>query len=419
MKIQRSFNKVAPSTSPFLKRGHRRIRWRGAGFLFLTLMLWTFPLFAQGTWSGSIGIESRGFPHAPLDADQSRADASVVFAPEYDVFFDDGNQGILFEGFVRLDGVDGRRTHWDIRELFWERVADLWEIRAGVRRVFWGVTESQHLVDVVNQTDLVERPDGEAKLGQPMVNVTLVNGWGGLDLFVLPYFRERTFPGQDGRLRPPLFVTDDARYVDGDVKRHVSFAARWSHTLGMFDVGLSHFWGTVRDPELTLWVESDDTPVLKPFYERVHQTGLELQTITGGWLWKLEGIHRSGQGDRFTALTGGFEYTVGNIKNSGVDVGLLAEYLWDERDALSPFEDDFFVGTRVALNDVQNTSVLAGAFVDRTSGSSAFLFEASRRVGDRWTVGLEGRGFWNAGVSDPLYAFRKDSHGEIKITHHF
>ncbi|MDP6041671.1 MAG: hypothetical protein QGG64_24205, partial [Candidatus Latescibacteria bacterium] len=289
------------------------------GLLLLFFLLWTPLTFAEQTLSGAIGIESRGFPQSPLGAEQTEADVSVVFEPEYDVFFDNGNQALIFVGFVRLDGMDGRRTHWDVRELFWERISNRWEVRVGARRVFWGVTESQHLVDVVNQTDLVEGPDGEAKLGQPMVNVTLVNDWGTLDLLALLFFRKRTFPGHEGRLRPPLFVTDDARYADGDVKRHLSFAGRWSHTLGAFDVGVSHFWGTVRDPLLTLWELPDDTLVLRPFYDRVHQTGLELQAITGGWLWKLEGIHRSGQGKRFTALTGGFEYTLGNIKTSGVD----------------------------------------------------------------------------------------------------
>ena len=52
--------------------------------------------------------------------------------------------------------------------------------------MFWGVTESQHLVDVVNQTDLVENPDGEEKLGQLMVNLTVARSWGTLNLFVAP-----------------------------------------------------------------------------------------------------------------------------------------------------------------------------------------------------------------------------------------
>ena len=45
----------------------------------------------------------------------------------------------------------------------------------------------------------------------------------------------------------------------------------------------------------------------------------------------LEGITRSGQGDRFYAMTGGFESTLGNVGNSGLDIGLLAEYSHDTR----------------------------------------------------------------------------------------
>ena len=40
-----------------------------------------------------------------------------------------------------------------------------WSLSIGLGKVFWGVTEFNHLVDVINQTDLVEGIDGEAKLG--------------------------------------------------------------------------------------------------------------------------------------------------------------------------------------------------------------------------------------------------------------
>ena len=63
-----------------------------------------------------------------------------------------------------------------------------WSLSIGLGKVFWGVTEFNHLVDVINQTDLVEGIDGEAKLGQPKINLSLINHWGALDFFVLPGF---------------------------------------------------------------------------------------------------------------------------------------------------------------------------------------------------------------------------------------
>jgi hypothetical protein len=377
----------------------------------------TPPVLADsGEWSGYISAESRSFPQTALLPDQKRADISLVFSPEYDVVFARGSQAISFEGFIRLDGVDQDRTHVDVRELFWEGIWDTWELRIGARHIFWGVTESQHLVDIVNQTDQVERPDGEAKLGQPMVQLSMIRAWGTVDLFFLPWFRERSFPGADGRLRPPPPVSDDATFDAGDTERHLSFAGRWSHFIGPFDFGLSHFYGTARDPFLF----DDGQGALRPHYARIHQTGLEAQAIAGGWLWKLEAIHRSGQGDRYTAMTSGFEYTFSNIKESGADVGLLVEYSWDQRDVgPSPLDEDVFVGSRMALNDVQSSELLAGVIVDTESATTALLVEASRRVGASWKVEVEGRAFLNVDQIDPFYAFRRDSYIELKVQRYF
>ena len=52
-----------------------------------------------------------------------------------------------------------------------------------MRREFWGVTETAHRVDILNQTDQVESFDGEDKLGQPMVNFSWSKDWGTLDLY--------------------------------------------------------------------------------------------------------------------------------------------------------------------------------------------------------------------------------------------
>ena len=79
---------------------------------------------------------------------------------------------IKFVGFARLDQYDDRRTHADIRELYWQTYNNNWEFSFGFKKVFWGKTESVHLVDIINQTDAVESFDGEAKLGEFMAQAT-------------------------------------------------------------------------------------------------------------------------------------------------------------------------------------------------------------------------------------------------------
>jgi hypothetical protein len=157
----------------------------------------------------------------------------MAVQPEYYTFWSDGRQSLTIEPFYRRDQHDGKRTHADLRELVWQRAGDTWELRVGVSKVFWGVAESQHLVDIINQTDLVEDIDQEDKVGQPMVDLTLVRDWGNLDLFVLPWFRERTFPGRNGRLRSiPRVDSGNASYESGSRQKHVDYAIRWSDAIG-------------------------------------------------------------------------------------------------------------------------------------------------------------------------------------------
>src|SRR5690606_38997970 len=125
-----------------------------------------------------------------------------------------GDQRFAFTAFGRIDSADRERTHIDVRELYWWKNFGSLEIYAGVRKIFWGVTESLHLVDVINQDDVVENPDREEKLGQPMIQLLSQRDWGLLEWFVLPYFREQQLPGREGRLRPGPPILD-AEYQSG------------------------------------------------------------------------------------------------------------------------------------------------------------------------------------------------------------
>jgi hypothetical protein len=215
--------------------------------------------------TGSASFEYRHFKQESALTSPGQHAPSVVLAPEFYARWDEGKQSLLFSPFLRLDREDAERTHADIRELQWLMVQDDWELRVGVGKVFWGVTESQNLVDVINQTDLVENTDGEDKLGQPMINISLFQYWGTMDLFVLPLFRERTFSGENGRLRFPLLVdTDAARYESGAGRRHIDLAVRWTGSIANWDIGVSHFYGTSREPLISL---NDLATSLIPYYE--------------------------------------------------------------------------------------------------------------------------------------------------------
>ncbi len=383
---------------------------------------------------GELALEARGFLHEPVDSRQADADASLRLQPEF--YVDWGkNTSATFTPFGRLDSEDSERTHADLRELFVRHRTGAFEGRIGVRKVFWGATESSHLVDIINQTDGVENPDTEDKLGQPMVNVAWFSKLGTLDLFVLPYFRERTFPGVDGRLRPivplpppvpptvpPAFISnDEADYESSDRESHVDAAIRYAYSRGSLDFGLSHFSGTARSPGFARVVATPDGPALVPFYSQIEQTGLDATYVAGGWLLKLESIYQHNSFEDHSAAVGGFEYTFTGVFGSALDAGVLLEYLWDERNgAAAPlFQNDLFAGTRIAGNDAAGTELLAGAVVDLDTQASFINLETSRRFGSNWKAVLEARLFENAPVSDPAFSFREDDYLSLEIIRYF
>ena len=377
----------------------------------------------QFDFSGMLGVESIFFTQDAADPRQDYTQqASLVIENEWVYEWDNGNQLIAFKPFLRLDQQDRERTHFDVRELIYERASRDWELRVGLGRVFWGVTEFQHLIDIINQTDLVENLDGEDKLGQPMVNFAWIQDWGTVDFFVLPYFRERTFPGVEGRLRfQPVVDTNRPIYESSAEEKHIDGAIRYSHYFGDWDVGVAHFYGTSREPRFVLDVDGSGNSVLRPLYEIINQTSIDLQATKGTTLWKLEAYHRRGQGRPYTAAAGGFEYTFVGAFQSAVDIGVLAEYHYDSRgeNFQTIFEDDIALGTRVAFNDAQSSEALAGVLWDRNTGGTFFSLEASRRLGDHFLLALESRLFMGQDRNDPAFLVSRDDHLKFSLTYNY
>ncbi|WP_415903154.1 hypothetical protein ACMXYR_04990 [Neptuniibacter sp. QD29_5] len=372
--------------------------------------------------SGKASADLRLFTQSAQFAGQDYdTNLSFSFEPELYWEWNDGADSLTFTPFLRLDENDSERTHGDIRELSWVHVSDDWELRTGIRKVFWGVTEFQHLVDVINQTDGVEDFDGEDKLGQQMINLSLVKDWGIIDLYLLPGFRERTFAGTDGRLRGGLVVdTDRATFESSAGNKHIDTAIRWSHTLGDFDLGAYWFRGTNRDPKLQVQSVNGQT-ILVPHYEQMNQIGFDLQATLDSWLWKLETIHRDTKSENYWAAQGGFEYTFYGIQDSSADIGVLLEYGWDERgkSADAAIQNDVFMGARLTLNDAASTEVLAGIGHDLDYYSNSMIIEASRRFGDNWKLSLDGRFFSADNPADLSYSLKQDDHLQLTVERYF
>lgn len=387
--------------------------------VFVLLIFTGFSKVEAGEFAGSVATEHRQFLSSEqFEGQKSGSVPSLTFEPEYFHTSEDRAHNIVGKAFFRYDPSDNQRTHFDIRQADWTFAQDDWEVRAGISRVFWGVIESRKLVDTLNQVDQVEDIDEEDRLGQLMIQATTFQDWGTLRAFYLPYFRERTFPGREGRLRGPLVVdTDNPRYEEEAEEFYPNLALRYSHFFGGFDVGISQFHGTGREP--TFIIEGDHAI---PFYETINQTSLDVQYTTDAWLWKLEVLYREGQGDDFVASSGGFEYTFFGINDNNHDLGLLAEYHHDRRDNDAPatlFDDDMFMGVRYVLNNAADTEILAGITTDLQGQGTFSVIEASHRLDDNWKLEMDVRFFGDVQRTNQLNFLNNDDFVQIRLSYFF
>ena len=370
------------------------------------------PLAAAGDIDllTTLELEYRAFTSDSANPNHFNSSYAGSIELEIDGRFDSGNTYYRFTPFGRWDSEDEQREHGDIRELYLIHVDQHWETLVGVSKVFWGVAESNHLVDIINQTDYLERFDGEDKLGQPMVSVSRSFEQSTLTALVLPGFREREFLSRDNPLSLPFEVNNDPVYESGDGDDNIDYALRYSGYQGIVDYGLSWFHGTSRDPD---YIPGTDGRLI-PFYPQIDQFGLDLQVTSDAWLWKLEVIRRlfndsnTISGEDFTALVGGFEYSFYGMAEGLYDLGLLLEYHMDSREDPGSvvFQNDIFAATRFGFTDAASSEILVGFIVDLDDQTSSFRVEANRRIFSDFRISLEAQAFSNVDPGNVGFGLR-------------
>ena len=404
-----------------MKMNLNPLRLASFKIIVLFAMISSSALASDFSFTPSVTTEFRYFPESPAyDGQLEYFQPSVYFSGEGRWISKDRKKRLQFEPFLRVDVQDDERSHFDIRELNYSQRFSNFDLLIGNAQIFWGVAESRNVVDVINQFDEVENSDETDKLGQPLIRFGKFTDIGRFEVYYLPYFRERTFPGGDGRQRRPLTVDlDNAEYDEGREEWAGDFALRYQHQIDQFDIGIHVFTGTARAPFLKS--NGEGTSHI-PIYQKLTQGGVDIQRTWDAWLLKLEVVIADQSGDNFTSNVFGLEYTFFDFSNSGVDIGILFEGLYDNRDenktASTLFENDIFVGTRFTWNDFQESELLLGAIIDWKTGSMFSSIEYERRIGENMKFEVEAQ-YFLAEDSEPLAQFERDSNLTLKLTRYY
>ncbi len=391
-----------------------RVRW----FVWLGFVLLAGCVHVRG----KTAADGRVFFEPPQQGSQRSGNGiSLLAEPEFYAQSKSEVHTGTARPFVRVDPHDVERTHYDLRQADYQFRRKGAEFGAGVGLFDWGVMENHRIVDVVNQKDLVEDLDGSEKLGQPYVEAGYAGKKWGISWYYLPYFRDRTFAGARGRLRFPAVIDTDQPAFESSLGRwHPNVAARLSLTAGEFDIGLSGFSGTSREPRF--FGQLSDDAVL-PGYDFLEQVSADVQWTHGAFVAKGEALARwwSSSLRLSGAAAGGLEYWFFDMGGKGVDLTLTSEFYWDSRLPDQPitfYDHDVFGGFRLAFSDTGATEVLAGGMTDVFTGATFLRAETSRRFGEHWRLFLEGRGFLApAGILET--SLRHDSYAQLRVAYFF
>ncbi len=98
------------------------------------------------------------------------------------------------------------------------------------------------------------------------------------------------------------------------------------------------------------------------------------------------------------------------------------EYQYDNRSASEPLtlaDNDLSVGGRLALNDAQDTALLAGVVVDMDTTETFFNIETERRFGDNVVLEVRARAITGADLGETAYALGRDGYIQWRIVRNF
>ena len=217
---------------------------------------------------------------------QSNSNQSIFVKGTFITYLNNGDQKITINTTGRIDEKDSERSYIDFQKFKYEQYFDDITLKIGNELIFEGVNESFNIVDIINQSNLAEDISGTKKFGQPMISLNYNHSYGNFDLFIMPFFKERIFPGRNGRPRLALEVDKSTvAYESSSKKNKIDAAVRYSTVYDDYDIGIAHFYGNNRSPELNVNPLSQK---LDAYYPILSQTSLDIQSTKGAWLYKLE-----------------------------------------------------------------------------------------------------------------------------------
>lgn len=373
------------------------IRTTFLGLLFAGTLLVGQPGVSFEVVKGNVGVEGYYYPRS-VNTGQNHGETAVFGELELADYFQDRWQ-VRITPFFRYDPSESARDKLDLTEAFIEYVDDAWIARVGMIKLSWSVTEAVNIVphqvvDIVNQRDFSGNPDGTEKLGAAALSLAYQSDDTLVEVFMLPWLRERRFPSTEARehlFRGQIDLRVDPTYAGRRGEFRPAFALRAERVVGNTNLALILYSGYSPAPSIT----PGPGGKARVHYYLQDMVGLTVQSAVGTWLLKSEtalvNTHDEVEymvPDDYVSTVSGVEYTF--IRPAATDdITAIAEWMYDSRgdDHLgSQYQNDLFIGARWTANDFDGSFVLGGSVIDLEDGSVTLHLEYSRRLWEQWRM---------------------------------
>ena len=368
---------------------------------FAIVLLLAQPVFA-GEVNGTLSSRLDFYPDNAVGTASEGRSVEV----KIDAFHDFDESRIVGEFIIRGDEKDSGRRISEARQAYLRSPLAGFDVFVGNRQEFWGKAESRNVVDVINQSDAAANEGKSGKLGAPSISAERYLDIGDLQLWYISGFREKTFNDIDAHPSNGLTVSS-AQYARKNGKDADDFAVRLSSFTGNWDLAGSIFYGTARDPILSV---ANGGTALNPYYALQKSIGLEAQYTGDATLLKWESLHGTQSSligaHNFVAAVAGIEYTYYGPFETMWDIGLIGEIQHDDRPQAAANQFGV-VGVRLVFNDIADSNILFLLTADRKVDQSFVSLEASQRINDVTSVKLTSQ-FYNARTATSAFGQLSD-----------
>lgn len=373
------------------------------GMFFIIFNIFSFELKYQG----EVNFEKREFRDDNVDITKE-VNNSVSIMPQFEVLLDEYSGKAAMK--LREDFNDSDRNQIFIQD-FWGGIdKDNFTIRLGYQIFDWSTLDIFNPRDILNSKELDGNLESLNKRGELAFRFEYLFENSSLELLYLPRFEDPIIPGKKNRLGNGVDISGPVIQENSDKETlnpwaH-QFAIKYDISLESSDLSFSFIDHVDRDSPLVKFVTVND---FIPIYFRKRQLGASYQFEWQTVLFKFQGVSNNFYEKKSVSTLYGTQEPINHrVLASGIEYGL--EFSWghelslffewqrifgvnkEQRSRLSSFQNDYYIGLRYDLNDIQSTSFTVNYISDLERNEQHIVnFILSRRLAESWKAQISGR----------------------------